>query len=57
MREKEQEHQKTSTSEEGCTPITMEEMTDSIKKMKGKGAPGPDDIPLTFSKILEKRGK
>ena len=57
MREKEQEHQKTSTSEEGCTPITMEEMTDSIKKMKGKGAPGPDDIPPNFLKNLGEKGK
>ena len=57
MRNLENEHQKRTTPEEGCCPITMLELTDAIKRMKTKGAPGQDDIPPAFLKNLGPKAK
>jgi len=37
---------------ECCKPFSTEELMSAIKTMKGKGAPGPDDIPPSFIKNL-----
>ena len=41
-----------SVDDESCTPILMGELQSAIKRMKGKGAAGPDNIPTTFLKAL-----
>ena len=41
-----------SADNESCTPILMSELQSAIKKMKGKGAAGPDNIPPSFLKSL-----
>ena len=41
-----------SPDDESCTPILMSELQSAIKKMKGKGAAGPDNIPPSFLKSL-----
>ena len=41
-----------SADEESCAPILMSELQSAIKKMKGKGAAGPDNIPPSFLKSL-----
>ena len=35
-----------------CAPLQMGELLSAIKKMKGKGAAGPDNIPSSFLKSL-----
>ena len=37
---------------ERCTPLLMSKLQTAIKKIKGKGAAGPDNIPLSFLKSL-----
>ena len=37
---------------ESCSPLTMPELKKAIQRMRGKGAPGPDDIPPSFIKAL-----
>ena len=41
-----------SVSNESCAPLKMGELLFTIKKMKGKGAAGPDNIPHSFLKSL-----
>ena len=41
-----------SVDNESCAPLQMNELQYAIKKMKGKGAAGPDDIPPSFLKSL-----
>ena len=41
-----------SVSNESCAPLKMGDILSAIKKMKGKGAPGPDNIPPSFLKSL-----
>ena len=41
-----------SVDNESCTLLQMGELLFAIKKMKGKGAPGPDNIPPSFLKSL-----
>ena len=41
-----------SPDDESCTPILMSELQSAIKKMKGKGAAGPDNVPPSFLKSL-----
>ena len=41
-----------SVNDESCTPILMGELQSAIKRMKGKGAAGPDNIPPSFLKSL-----
>ena len=41
-----------SADHERCAPILMSELQSAIKKMKGKGAAGPDNIPPSFLKSL-----
>ena len=40
-----------------CSPFTNEEMDKALRKMKSKGACGPDDIPPTFLQSLGKGAK
>ena len=37
-----------SVDDESCAPLQMGELLSAIKKMKGKGAAGPDNIPPSF---------
>ena len=37
---------------ESCAPLPMGELQSAIKRMKGKGAAGPDNIPPSFLKSL-----
>ena len=39
-----------SADDESCSDFTMVELTRAIRKMRRKGAEGPDDIPPTFLK-------
>ena len=41
-----------SADDESCSDFTMVELTRAIRKMRRKGAEGPDDIPPTFLKEL-----
>ena len=41
-----------SVEDESCAPLQMGELLSVIKKMKGKGAGGPDNIPPSFLKLL-----
>ena len=41
-----------SVPNESCAPLKMGQLLSAIKKMKGKGAAGPDNIPLSFLKSL-----
>ena len=41
-----------SADDESCAPIIMSELQSAIKKMKDKGAAGPDNIPPSFLKSL-----
>ena len=41
-----------SADDESCGPFLMSELQCAIKKMKGKGAAGPDNIPPSFLKSL-----
>ena len=41
-----------SVDDESCAPLLMSELKSSIKKMKGKGAAGSDNIPPSFLKSL-----
>ena len=41
-----------SADHESCAPLLMSELQSAIKKMKGKGAAGPDNIPPSFLKLL-----
>ena len=41
-----------SADDESCTPILISELQSAIKKMKGEGAAGPDNIPPLFLKSL-----
>ena len=41
-----------SVADESCAPLQMGELLSVIKKMKGKGAAGPDNIPPSFLKSL-----
>ena len=41
-----------SADHESCAPLLMSELQSAIKKMKGKGAAGPDNIPPSFLKSL-----
>ena len=41
-----------SADDESCAPLLMSELQSAIKKMKGKGAAGPDNIPPSFLKSL-----
>ena len=41
-----------SVDDESCAPLLMSELPSAIKKMKGKGAAGPDNIPPSFLKSL-----
>ena len=41
-----------SADDESCAPILMSELQSAIKKMKGKGAAGPANIPPSFLKSL-----
>ena len=38
--------------DESCAPLLMSELQSAIKKMKGKGAASPDNIPPSFLKSL-----
>ena len=42
-----------SADDESCTPLLMSELQSAIKKMEGKGAAGPDNIPPSFLKSLD----
>ena len=42
-----------SVAYESCAPLQMGELLSAIKKMKGKGAAGPDNIPPSFLKSLD----
>ena len=41
-----------SVADESCAPLQMSELLSAIKKMKGKGAVGPDNITPSFLKSL-----
>ena len=41
-----------SVSNESCAPLKIGELLSAIKKMKSKGAAGPDNIPPSFLKSL-----
>ena len=41
-----------SVDHESCPPLLMGELQSSIKRMKGKGAAGPSNIPPSFLKSL-----
>ena len=41
-----------SADDESRAPLLMSELQSAIKKMKGKGAAGPDNIPPSFLKSL-----
>ena len=41
-----------SVDNKSCAPFLMGELQSAIKKMKGKGAAGPDNIPPSFLKWL-----
>ena len=41
-----------SVDNESCAPLLMGELQSAIKRMKGKGAAGPDNIPPSFLKSL-----
>ena len=41
-----------SVDNKSCAPLLMGELQSAIKKMKGKGAAGPDNIPPSFLKWL-----
>ena len=41
-----------SADDESCAPLQMGELLSAIKKMKGKGAADPDNIPPSFLKSL-----
>ena len=41
-----------SVDDKSCAPFTMAELNKAIKRMKGKGASGGDDIPPSFIKAL-----
>ena len=41
-----------SADDDSCAPILMSELQTAIKKMKGKGEAGPDNIPPSFLKSL-----
>ena len=41
-----------SVDNESCTPLLMGELQSVIKRMKGKGAAGRDNIPPSFLKLL-----
>ena len=41
-----------SVDEESCAPLLTGELQSTIKKMKGKGAAGPNNIPPSFLKSL-----
>ena len=41
-----------SVDDESCTPNLMGKLQSAIKRMKGKGAAGPDNIPPSFLKSL-----
>ena len=41
-----------SVDNESCAPLQMGKLLSSIKKMKGKRAAGPDNIPPSFLKSL-----
>ena len=40
------------TVQQPFAPFTMKELKSAIKRMKKKGAPGPDELPPTFFKAL-----
>ena len=41
-----------SVDNEGCAPLIMSGLQSAVKKMKGEGAAGPDNIPPSFLKSL-----
>ena len=41
-----------SVDDESCAPLLMGELQSAIKKIKGKGAAGPDNIPPSFLRSL-----
>ena len=41
-----------SVDNESCAPLLMGELQSAIKRMKGKGTAGPDNIPPSFLKSL-----
>ena len=41
-----------SVNDESCAPLVMGELQSAIKRMKDKGAAGPDNIPPSFLKSL-----
>ena len=41
-----------SVDDESCAPLLMGKLQSAIKRMKGKGAAGPDNIPPSFLKSL-----
>ena len=41
-----------SVDNESCAPLLMSELQSAIKKVKGKGAAGPDNIPPSFFKSI-----
>ena len=41
-----------SVNDESCATLVMNKLQSAIKKMKGKGAAGPDNIPPSFLKSL-----
>ena len=41
-----------SVDDESCAPLLMGELQSAIKRMKGKRAAGPDNIPPSFLKAL-----
>ena len=41
-----------SVDDESCAPLLTSELQSAIKKMKGKGAASPDNIPPSFLKSL-----
>ena len=43
-----------SVDDEDCGPLLMSELQSAIKKMKGKVAAGPDNIPPSFLKSLSR---